>query len=118
MTELVLYNGNWYHPNFFRRGPLCIKRARHTCQHCGKKRGGQYTAQTGHMDTVVIQAAHVNHNPWNGRAVLIALCKQCHMRYDAESHTKTKRRKKREAQIEKGQLIGTWYEKPKRKRVA
>lgn len=103
-VDLVLYHNNWYHPNFFTRGPSCIKRAKYTCQHCGKKRGDEYRAETGRIDCVVIQAAHVNHDPANPRAKLIALCKQCHMSYDSPTHIQTKKRKKREAMIAAGQL--------------
>lgn len=118
-VELVWYNSDWYHPNFFKRGPLCIKRAKYTCQHCGKKRGEEYTAQTGRVEKVVIQAAHANHDPWNGRARLIALCKQCHMSYDAPYHLKKRRMNDVQRQKHDGQLVGRWYEKkPRRKRTA
>lgn len=117
-VELVWYKNNWYHPNFFKQGPLCIKRAKYTCQHCGKKANVEYVAQTGRADKVVIQAAHVNHDPWNGRAKLIALCKQCHMSYDHAEHVKTIRRNRIKTQIDNGQLVGNWYERAARKRKA
>lgn len=108
-VKLVWYKKNWYHPNFFKRGPRCIEKAKYTCQHCGKKRGEQCIAKSGRLSKVVIQAAHANHDPENGRAVLIALCKQCHMRYDGLMHgTKAKRthyRKITEGQIEAGQML-------------
>lgn len=103
-VEYVWCHGNWYHPNFFTRGPWCIKRAKYTCLHCGRKRGDAYITEKGKPDTIVIQAAHVNHDPKNPRAKLMALCKPCHMSYDGYAHWKTKRRKAREAQLGAGQL--------------
>ena len=117
---LVLYNGVLYHPSFFKRGPYCIKRAKHTCQHCGKKRGDEYIADTGRADKVVIQAAHLDHDPENPRARLMALCKQCHMRYDGPMHSRkglqTKKRKTREEAIQAGQLELPLKFKKQRKR--
>jgi 5-methylcytosine-specific restriction endonuclease McrA len=117
---LMLYNGVFYHPNFFKRGPYCIKRAKYTCQHCGKKRGDEYIADTGRTDKVVIQAAHLDHDPENPRARLMALCKQCHMRYDGRIHSikglRTKKRKKREEAIQAGQLELPLKFKKQRKR--
>jgi hypothetical protein len=111
-AKLVLYKGNWYHPNFFKRGPYCIKRAKHTCQHCGIKRGEEYITKDGNTDKAVIQAAHVNHDPERARAKLIALCKPCHLKYDGPMHGKkagkTKRRKKVQKQIDAGQLTFNW----------
>src|SRR5260370_39512756 len=93
-----------YHPNFKKRAEYCLKRAKDTCQHCGIKRGEEYTTKEGNIDRAVIQAAHVNHDPKNARAKLIALCKPCHLRYDAPMHGekggKTKRRKKVQKQID------------------
>lgn len=120
-TKLIWYKGNWYHPSFFKRGPLAIKRANSTCRHCGKRRGEEYTAKTGRIDKAVIQAAHVNHDPENPHAELIALCKQCHMRYDGLLHGRNGRRtrlcKKREAMIQAGQLeLPLQFKQEKRKR--
>jgi 5-methylcytosine-specific restriction endonuclease McrA len=99
---------NKYHPNFHKRRDYCIKRAKYTCQQCFKKRGDRYVTQQGKIEEVVIQAAHINHDPMNPRAKLKALCTQCHMKYDGDNHGKhaalTKRRKKIEKQLEDGQL--------------
>src|SRR6185295_3246728 len=107
-TKLIRYNKGHYHPNFFQRGPACLKRANYTCEHCGVKRGQEQPTRKGRKDMAVIQAAHVNHDPSNPKAKLIALCKQCHLRYDALVHGKkaaqTRMRKKREQQKDDGQL--------------
>ena len=115
-VELVMYKGNWYHPNFFTRRKRCT--ARGVCLHCGKKRGEGYVTDAGRIEKVVIQAAHRDHDPRNGRAVLIPLCKQCHMSYDHQQHIRTQRRKDREAQIAIGQLVGWWFEKKRGKKIA
>ena len=39
-----------YHPNFKKRAEYCLKRAKHTCQHCGIKRGEEYTTKEGKTD--------------------------------------------------------------------
>src|SRR6266849_4609754 len=106
--QLVWYKKNWYHPNFFRRRLICIRQARYTCQHCSKKRGEEYIAKTGRRQKVVIQAAHVSHDPWNGRAVLRALCKQCHMSYDHAAHLQTYYRNMTKAMLNAGQLPLQW----------
>jgi 5-methylcytosine-specific restriction endonuclease McrA len=120
-VEYVWYKNNWYHPNFFTRGPYCLKRAKYTCQHCGIKRGEEYTTKEGRIDKAVIQAAHVNHDPANQRAKLIALCKPCHLRYDGPMHGKkagqTRKRKNIQKQIDNGQLTFNWKLKQPRKRA-
>jgi len=117
---LMLYNRVLYHPNFHKRARYCIKRAGYTCQHCSKKRGEEYIASTGRAHKVVIQAAHVNHDPWNGRAVLMPLCKQCHLKYDALMHGKKARsthyRKKSDSERAVGQL-DLWTKRKRARRV-
>lgn len=111
-NKLVLYNGVWYHPYFFVRRLQCIEMFQGICQHCGRKQGDEYTTDKGRKDKVIIQAAHLDHDPWRRDARLIALCKQCHMRYDGPMHGKkglqTKNRKKVEAQYAAGQLAFNW----------
>lgn len=118
---LMLYNGVLYHSNFHKRARYCVKRAEYTCQRCGKKRGEEYIASTGRVDKVVIQAAHANHDPWNGRAVLMPLCKQCHLKYDALDHAKKARsthyRKKTDRERAIGQL-DLWNQRKRAKRVS
>jgi 5-methylcytosine-specific restriction endonuclease McrA len=97
-----------YHPNFPKRSKLCIKRARYTCQHCWARKGEEFIAKSGRTEKVTIQAHHPNRDPWNGRAVLIALCEQCHIDTD-KWYRGTKvhlaaQRKRRQALISAGQL--------------
>jgi hypothetical protein len=140
-VELIFCKGNWYHPNFFVRRKTCLKRANYTCQHCGRKQGdpcnevGQdrnhaylmdlwgmkqdYPRASNKDSKIVLQAHHPNNDRTNPRAVLVALCKSCHMIADGPEHdTKARRtyyRKEREAQIATGQLAGKWLEGRKRK---
>lgn len=98
-----------YHPNFSKRAAYCVKQAKYTCQQCFKKRGDRYITQQGKIEEVVIQAAHINHDPMNPRAKLRALCTQCHMKYDGPNHGKnaalTRKRKEVETQLDAGQLF-------------
>jgi len=120
-AQLVWYKNNWYHPNFFTRGHLCIKRAKYTCQHCKVPRGGWYIKRDGTFaDTgAVIQACHVyRDDTWNPQAKLIALCKQCHLVYDAPMHgekgSRTKKRNAREKERAVQQDIPLKFRKEKK----
>lgn len=97
-----------YHPNFARRSQICLRRAKYTCQQCGRKRGEEFTAKSGRTEKGTIQAHHPNHDPMNSRAVLVALCEQCHLEadreYRAQRQHRTIRRKQRQALISAGQL--------------
>jgi 5-methylcytosine-specific restriction endonuclease McrA len=118
--NFVFYKGNWYHRSFFKRRIVCIKKADYTCQHCGKKRGDPCVSKRGRESKVVIQAHHPNNDRLNPKAVLIALCKQCHMKADAFTHgvkgAQTKKRKQRESEISAGQLeLPLKFKKERRK---
>jgi hypothetical protein len=108
-----------YHPNFKWQGPLCIEQANYTCKHCGRERGQEYTTQEGKIDTIVIQAAHANHDPWNPYPELTALCEPCHNKYDApmrgKNQSRTKGLKKYITNLEAGaQLMPlSWPERTK-----
>jgi hypothetical protein len=112
-VKLVRYNGVLYHPNFSHRRLRCIDLFNHTCQHCGKKQGDEYIAATGRKYKVILQAAHLDHDPWNKNARLIALCKQCHMRHDGPEHAKTRKRKAVEAMVRAGQTFLPGFEEKK-----
>lgn len=103
-VQLIWYKKNWYHPKFFKQGPICIKQAKYTCQRCGIKRGEEYITKEGNTARGVMQAAHLHHDPWNPKAKLICLCKPCHLWYDAPMHgekgANTKKRDKREKTVE------------------
>lgn len=109
-----------YHPNFKWQGPQCIEQANYTCKHCGRERGQEYITQEGETYTIVIQAAHVNHDPWNPYPELMALCEPCHNQYDAlmrgKNGSRTKKLGKYIKSLEAGaQLMTlTWPEKSKK----
>lgn len=121
LAKLTLYNGVLYHPNFFYRRFHCIQAFEETCQHCGKKQGDEYIAKDGRKSKIILQAAHLDHDPWNPKARLIALCKACHLKYDAPIHSKhgmqTKRRKAIQTMLDAGQTrLPGFEEKKSRKR--
>lgn len=97
-----------YHPNFRKRSRLCLKKARYTCQYCWARRGEEYLAKSGRIAKKVIQAHHLNHDPMNGHATLIALCEQCHIKIDAPYRAKKgqmiKAHRHFKAQKEAGQM--------------
>jgi len=105
-------NPDAYHDNFKHRRKECLKLANFTCQHCGLKSGDSYISYGGQQLKVVLQAAHLNHDPLNEYAVLICLCKQCHMSYDMPKHLESTRsriqkRKNKKVfdQIRAGQMV-------------
>lgn len=112
-SPFVFYKGNWYHKNFFKRRIICIKQANYTCQHCGKKQGDSYISKAGRESKIVLQAHHVMQDRTNPHALLIALCKSCHMKADGPTHGRERRRtyyrKQRETMIQAGQLEGMWF---------
>ncbi|OLD63811.1 MAG: hypothetical protein AUF65_01505 [Chloroflexi bacterium 13_1_20CM_50_12] len=101
-----------YHPNFKKRGPACVKRAKYICQECGVKKGTERISKRGNPFKEQIHAHHVNYDIWNARAKLIALCTRCHLKADREHHAKNQRRtyyrKEYEAQVQIGQMTFNW----------
>jgi hypothetical protein len=101
-----------YHPNFKKQGPSCVKRAKYTCQECGVKKGAERISKRGKPFKEQIQAHHVNHDPWNARPKLKALCTRCHLEADKEHRAKNQRRtiyrKEYEAQVQIGQMTFNW----------
>jgi 5-methylcytosine-specific restriction endonuclease McrA len=101
-----------YHPNFKKRGPSCVKRAQYTCQECGIKQGTERISKKGNLFKEQIHAHHVNQDPWNARAKLLALCSRCHLKADKEYHANNVRRtyyrKEYEAQVQIGQMTFNW----------
>lgn len=103
---------NWkreeYHPNFKRRARARKMKVDFTCEQCGIKQGEERINKRGRPYKVMVAAAHVNHDPMNARAKLIILCQVCHIKFDAIEHGRKARstyyRKKREAQLQSGQL--------------
>ena len=79
------YPANW------REISLAIRRrAANCCEWCGAQHGRPHLL-TGSI--VVLQAAHLNHDPSDCDPVnLRALCQKCHLRYDAKHHAANARR--------------------------
>jgi 5-methylcytosine-specific restriction endonuclease McrA len=105
-------NKSLYHPNFTKRSLACIKRAGYACQECGVEKGTERMSKRGNLFKEQIHAHHINHDPWNPRAKLKALCTICHLKADKEHHAKNQRRtiyrKGYEAQIQIGQMTFNW----------
>ena len=63
------------------------------CEKCGKQCRRPGEAFDTHRRTLTV--AHLNHNPADIRPEnLCAMCAPCHLRYDAQHHAETRRRKK------------------------
>lgn len=99
---------NLYPENWEAMSHACKERAGWKCEHCGVAEGEMRLSQTGNPYTVHLVAAHVNHDPENPDAVLIALCNACHFKYDQQMHIshglRTKKAKKHKTQVDAGQL--------------
>jgi hypothetical protein len=61
----------------------CKDKAGWRCEHCGIAHGTRAVSKrTGVVYVVRLGAAHLDHDPWNPRPRLAALCPACHARYD------------------------------------
>ena len=61
----------------------CKERAKWHCEHCGIAHGTlAISRRTGVVYKAYLQAAHLEHDPWNPCPRLAALCPRCHARYD------------------------------------
>jgi glutamine amidotransferase-like uncharacterized protein len=71
---------------------------------CREKHGKRARFSRG---TIVLTTAHLDHTPENCEmSNLRAMCQRCHLRYDRDHHTETRRETKRKAA---GQLLlGEW----------
>lgn len=85
----------------------CKHRASWKCERCGVADGMWRIGRNGAYQ-VRLTAAHLDHDPENPDPRLMAMCQDCHLKYDALEHGKngrrTKYRKRYEAEIEAGQL--------------
>lgn len=81
------YPANW--PELAR---ACKEQAGWRCEACGIAHGAQVVSRrTGEVRTVVLAAAHVDHDFWNQTPRLRALCPRCHARYDASREERVRR---------------------------
>jgi hypothetical protein len=100
-----LYPENW--PEIER---ACKDRAGWICEWCSVDHGTMRIGKKYKRPyKVILSGAHLNHDPSDNRDEnLIALCQECHLCHDrwqhVESCRRTKQRKRREAQLEAGQL--------------
>jgi hypothetical protein len=81
-----------------------FERAHFQCEcegECGHRHRGRCTAQHGmpHPVTkskVVLTVSHLDHKPGNcDDDNLKAMCQRCHVSYDADHHTQTRRRREK-----------------------
>jgi len=75
-------NRKRYAKNFKRRAREVKEQQGWYCLECGVRHGTvRRSIWTGHEWPVYLQAAHVNHDPENEDAELVACCPRCHWRY-------------------------------------
>lgn len=112
--QIVPINKDEYHENFEKRAHECKEQAGWKCEQCGTRHGDKRISKSGELDTVSVQAAHVNHDPMNPDAVLICLCESCHLKHDGSEHGKKRKRtvalQKVKKAIEAGQLAFQLFE--------
>lgn len=86
-----------YPDNWPEMSKACKDRAGWQCQQsqCGAKHGETRVGiVSGKEYTVVIAACHVNHDPENPDAQLMAMCQACHMKMDGMQRARTRKRKR------------------------
>lgn len=84
----ALYPKNW---NEIVRGVK--EKAGWKCENCGKQCRRPNEPFDTHRNTLTV--SHQNHNPQDiSPENLKALCAPCHLRYDAEHHAETRRKRK------------------------
>jgi hypothetical protein len=74
----------WAYPrDWDRLARACKERAGWRCEECGiAHNAGMIDPLTGEVKRAKICAAHLDHDIWNPRPRLRALCRSCHARYD------------------------------------
>jgi len=108
-----IFERHRYPQNWNTLAQECKERANWSCQHCGARHGETRIGQTyGNEYTVFLAACHLNHDPENPHALLIALCQACHLRLDGIQHGRSRKRNLRRAQRAQqrnaGQLDFPW----------
>lgn len=70
----------------------CRQNAGYTCRHCGIKDGTiQISKRSGRPSILYLHAAHLHSDIDNPTPQLIALCPRCHMKYDRQQTTGSRR---------------------------
>jgi hypothetical protein len=96
-----------YPANWDEMSKACKDRAGWCCEHCGVEHGALCIGEVhGKEYQTAIAACHPNNDTDNPNAVLIALCKACHMRLDGMQHARTRMRKQRELIREQQRAAG------------
>jgi len=74
----------WAYPkNWDQLAWECKERAQWRCEGCGVAHHARLIdPQTGVVTRAHLCAAHLDHDIWNPRPRLRALCRSCHVRYD------------------------------------
>ena len=85
------------------------------CEQCGRQCRKPGEPFTTHRNTLTV--AHLDHTPENcARENLRAMCAPCHLRYDAQHHAETRRRKREGRPMENGEYqardieAGVWVD--------
>ncbi len=89
--------------------PDILKRADDKCEMCGVRNGEMVERDGGRMVKVVLTIAHLDHDIRNNDyANLKALCQKCHLTLDKHQHAENARqtmaRRKREREVNSGQM--------------
>jgi hypothetical protein len=96
-----------YPANWDEMSKDCKDRAGWCCEHCGVEHGAFCIGEIhGKKYQTAIAACHPNNDTDNPNAVLLALCKACHMRLDGMQHARTRMRKQRELIREQQRAAG------------
>lgn len=107
------WNPKHYHPNYKERARICKELANWQCEQCGIA-DGTWRIGVKRAYKEVIQAAHLDHDIKNPNARLMAMCQDCHLKYDALEHGRnarnTRYRKECEKWIAAGQLELYWFD--------
>lgn len=96
-----------YPPNWPEMALACKVRAVWQCEHCGVEHGALCIGTVhGKEYKTAIAACHPNNDTDNPNAVLLALCKACHMKLDGMQHARTRMRKQRDLLREQQRAAG------------
>lgn len=100
-------NRKKYPKNWEQMSLACREAANWRCEECGIAEN-EWRAGEQRIYQVKLQAAHLDHDPWNPNPRLKALCQDCHLKHDApENGKKANRARKqniRKAMLAAGQL--------------
>jgi len=100
-----------YHENNEKRRKACVDRAK-CCFICKVPKGAIRIGEDGEEYIVFLAAAHLEHDPYNGKARMKALCQDCHNKWDGKDRQKNVKvsnaQKREKDQSERGQMLANW----------